>query len=67
MKRISIVLPSIVGLLALVSVGAQGEQMAAPANSGGAEALVDANGNLKVPADYRTALPVFGYLGHCGF
>jgi len=34
MKRISIVLPSIAGLLAGVSVGAQGEHMAAPANRG---------------------------------
>jgi hypothetical protein len=35
MKRINTVLPSIVGLLAVVSVGAQGEEMAAPANRGG--------------------------------
>jgi hypothetical protein len=48
MKRISIVLPSIVGLLAVVSVSAQGEQMAAPANRGARPWSI--RGNLKVPA-----------------
>ncbi len=60
MKRISIVPTSIVGLLAVVSVDAQGEQVAAPANRRGAPAVVDANGNLQVPADYRTAYQFFG-------
>jgi hypothetical protein len=40
---------SIVALFAVVSLSAHGEQMAAAANNQGAEAVVNANGNLKVP------------------
>src|SRR5215813_10074659 len=60
MKRISIVVLSIVVLLAVVSIAARGQQMAAPANKEGAAAVVDANGNLKVPDDYRTGYQFLG-------
>ena len=39
---------------------AHGEQMAAAANNQGAGAVVDANGNLKVPPDYRTSYQFLG-------
>ena len=60
MKRISTVLPSIVGLLAVVSVGAQGDKIAVPANRGARERVDHANGNPKVPADYGTTYRSFG-------
>jgi hypothetical protein len=51
---------SIVALFAVVSLSAHGEQMAAAANNQGAGAVVDANGNLKVPPDYRTSYQFLG-------
>ena len=56
MKRRRTVVLSIVGLLAVVSVAAQGD----PANNPSTNAVVDANGNLKVPADYRTSHQFLG-------
>ena len=37
--------------------------MAAATNNQGAGAVVDANGNLKVPADYRTSYQFLGSWG----
>jgi hypothetical protein len=51
---------SIVALFAVVSLSAHGEQMSAAANNKGAGAVVDANGNLKVPPDYRTSYQFLG-------
>ncbi len=53
----------VVGLASLVAVlaavyGQLGE--AAPTNGSRTEAIVDANGNLRVPADYRTAYQFLG-------
>jgi hypothetical protein len=47
---------SIAGWVAVVSVAAHAEEMAAQSAKG----VVDANGNLKVPADYRTAYQFLG-------
>ena len=47
-----------VGLLALVLFAANGSQ--ATADESPAGAVVDANGNLRVPADYRTAYQFLG-------
>ena len=48
-----------VGLLALVSLAAYG-QMATAANDPAAKGVVDANGNLRVPANYRTSYQFLG-------
>ncbi len=55
MKILGIVGLSIVTLLAGVSVAAHGA-----ANDQPTEAVVDANGNLKVPANYRTSYQFLG-------
>ena len=49
---------SMVGLLALVLFAAYGSQ--ARADEPAAGAVVDANGNLRVPADYRTSYQFLG-------
>jgi hypothetical protein len=51
---------SIVALFAVVSLSAHGEQIVAAANNQSAGAVVDANGNLKVPPDYRTSYQFLG-------
>lgn len=61
MKTISVVGISIAGLLAVVSVAAYGQMDTTAATNGqNAEAVVDANGNLRVPANYRTAYQSLG-------
>jgi hypothetical protein len=62
MKTLSIVVLSVVGLLAVVSVVADRSQMGVGGATEGpnAQAVVDANGNLKVPADYRTSYRFLG-------
>ena len=57
MKIVRIVILSIVGLLGAVSIAAYRGQM----GMGGATGtVVDANGNLRVPADYRTSYQFLG-------
>ena len=52
---------SVVGLLAMVSVAAYAQiGMAAAANHQNAKAVVDADGNLRVPANYRTSYQFLG-------
>lgn len=51
---------SIVALFAVISLSALGEHIAAAANNQAAGAVVDANGNLKVPPDYRTSYQFLG-------
>lgn len=48
-----------VGLLTLVLLGAY-EQMGIAANDPAAKGVVDANGNLRVPANYRTSYQFLG-------
>jgi Cytochrome P460 len=62
MKILSTVVLSVVGLLVVVSVVADRSQMGigGAAEGPNAEAVVDANGNLKVPADYRTSYQFLG-------
>jgi hypothetical protein len=62
MKVLGVVCPTIVGLVAVVSVAARGGQVGigAAANEQQAQAVVDANGNLQVPADYRTSYQFLG-------
>jgi hypothetical protein len=61
MKIISVISITIVGLLAAVSVTAYGQMgMTAATNDQNAEALVDTNGNLRVPDDYRTVYQSLG-------
>jgi hypothetical protein len=60
MKIISIVSIGIGGLLAAVSVTAYGQMGTTAANDQNTEAVVDTNGNLRVPADYRTAYQSLG-------
>jgi hypothetical protein len=62
MKLLGMVGLSIVALLVVVAVAAHGAQMGmgAAANEQQAEAVVDANGNLRVPADYRTSYQFLG-------
>jgi hypothetical protein len=62
MKILSIAGLSVVGLLAAVSVAAHRDRMGIGAadNNRKAEAVVDANGNLRVPADYRTSYQFLG-------
>lgn len=55
MKILSIVVLSLVGLLAVVSTAAYRGQ-----EGMGAASVVDANGNLRVPADYRTTYQFLG-------
>jgi hypothetical protein len=57
MKIVRIIVLSTVGLLLVFSIAALGEEMAMSggSHSHGNEAVVDSNGNLRVPADYRTA------------
>ncbi|HEX3496039.1 MAG TPA: cytochrome P460 family protein [Methylocella sp.] len=61
MKIVGIVSISIVGLLAAVSVTAYGQMgLSAATNGQNAEVVVDTIGNLRVPADYRTAYQSLG-------
>lgn len=67
MRIISIVGISVVGLLGVVSVAAYGQMGMSKAtnnhtatNNQKVEAVVDANGNLRVPADYRTSYQFLG-------
>ena len=62
MKILSTVVLSVVGLLVVVSVVADRSQMGmgGAAEGPNAEAVVDAKGNLKVPADYRTSYQFLG-------
>jgi hypothetical protein len=62
MKILSTVVLSVVGLLVVVSVVADRSQMGmgGAAEEPNAETVVDANGNLKVPADYRTSYQFLG-------
>ena len=60
MKILSIVGLGVVGLLAMVSIAAHGDQMGVEANDQPAQAVVDTNGNLRVPADYRTSYQFLG-------
>lgn len=61
MKAISVVGISVAGLLAMVSLVAYGQMGIAAATDGQkAESVVDTNGNLRVPADYRTAYQSLG-------
>jgi hypothetical protein len=61
MKMISIAGIAIAGLSAIIVVAAHG-QIDTAASSGGtkAESVADANGNLHVPEDYRTAYQFLG-------
>jgi hypothetical protein len=61
MKMLSVIGVSIAGLLAMVSVAALGQMGSTVATNGQkAEAVVDASGNLRVPADYRTTYQSLG-------
>jgi hypothetical protein len=59
MKFIKISTISVVALLALVSIAAYGQTDTATTDPA-AKAVVDANGNLRVPADYRTSYQFLG-------
>ena len=61
MKTIYVLGIGIAGISAMVAVAARG-QMDTTASSDGpkAEAVVDASGNLHVPADYRTTYQFLG-------
>jgi hypothetical protein len=61
MEKLSVIGVGIAGLLATVSVAALG-QMGSTVGTNGqkAEAVVDASGNLRVPADYRTTYQSLG-------
>jgi hypothetical protein len=61
MKILSILVLSVAGLLAAASVAAHRSQMSQAAAKGlKAEGVVDANGNLRVPAGYRTSYQFLG-------
>jgi Cytochrome P460 len=62
MKILSILVLSVAGLLAAASVAAHRSQMGQAAAAKGlqAEGVVDANGNLRVPAGYRTSYQFLG-------
>lgn len=61
MKILSILILSVAGLLAAASVAAHRSQMGQAAAKGlKAEGVVDANGNLRVPAGYRTSYQFLG-------
>jgi len=62
MKIPSILVLSVAGLLAAASVAAHRGQMGQAAAAKGlqAESVVDANGNLRVPAGYRTSYQFLG-------
>lgn len=61
MKIPSILVLSVAGLLAAASVAAHRSQMGQAAAKGlKAEGVVDANGNLRVPAGYRTSYQFLG-------
>ncbi len=62
MKILCIVGLSLLGSLAVVSVATHSGQMTTggAAKDQKAEAVVDANGNLRVPADYRTSYQFLG-------
>ncbi len=62
MKIPSILVLSVAGLLAAASVAAHRSQMGQAAAAKGlqAEGVVDANGNLRVPAGYRTSYQFLG-------
>jgi Cytochrome P460 len=62
MKTIGIAILSVAELLAVISARPHGDQMASAAeqNSKMQESVVDANGNLRVPTEYRTS---YQYLG----
>jgi hypothetical protein len=62
MKIPSILVLSVAGLLAAASVAAHRSQMGQAAAAKGlqAESVVDANGNLRVPAGYRTSYQFLG-------
>jgi hypothetical protein len=49
----------VIGLLALASIAAYG-QMETEGNEPAARTVVDSNGNLRVPADYRTSYQFLG-------
>lgn len=59
MRFIVISSVAIAGLLALVSFTADGQTNAEP-NDPGARAVVDKNGNMRVPAGYRTSYQFLG-------
>jgi cytochrome P460 len=59
MKFIKVSIIGVVGLLVLVSLAAYG-QIDPAATDPAAKAVVDANGNLRVPADYRTSYQFLG-------
>ena len=60
MKAIKVVGISVTGLLAMVSLVAYGQMGTAAIDGRQTEAVVDANGNLRVPADYRTVYQSLG-------
>lgn len=63
MKTISVVILSIAGLLAVISAAPPRDQMgrmSAEQNSNKHESVVDAQGNLRVPAHYRTSYQFLG-------
>jgi hypothetical protein len=60
MKTIKVVGISVIGALAMVSLVAYGQMGAAAPEGQKAEAVVDMNGKLRVPADYRTAYQSLG-------
>lgn len=62
MRILAIVGLGIAGLLATASVGGHGDRTRSDstANDRVAEAVVDANGNLRVPSDYRTSYEFLG-------
>jgi hypothetical protein len=62
MKAVTIAVVSALGLLAVAAAPAHKNRTgaAAPAESRKAESVVDANGNLRVPADYRTSYQFLG-------
>jgi hypothetical protein len=61
MKTISIVGISVAGVLLVVALAAHGVTgVTAATNGQTTEAVVDANGNMRVPADYRTAYQSLG-------
>ena len=61
MKPISVLSISVVGLLSVVALSARGVMdVTAATNSQEAGAVADANGNLRVPADYRTTYQSLG-------
>jgi hypothetical protein len=63
MKNFSILGLSLVGLLTVISAAAHSSVTGRDATknqSNAAEAVVDANGNLRVPADYRTSYQFLG-------